>query len=128
MNWAQLMRNPRGTGRVYTRAEIRKLEQAAYERGLNKHEEQYAPERLPDGSVIQMMTEKERREEAEQLLEEAREYIGTLSQELEKGREEGYLKALEQSIKAVEATPSSTGRKQILAMLNEQLTARKGGQ
>lgn len=30
MNWAQLIRNPRGTGRVYTRAEIRKLEQAAY--------------------------------------------------------------------------------------------------
>lgn len=115
MSWAQLMRNPRGTGRVYSRAEIRELEQKARADGYAKAREESSVE-------MQALTKAWREKD---LLVEG---IGQLEEKAAEAHEEGYLKALEETIKAVEATPSSTGRKQILAMLNEQLAARKGGE
>lgn len=103
MSWTQMMGINRTTGRVYTRAEIRELEKAAHEAGLEVGR--------------QALREYKEREPQTDSGEADR---------IRQARAEGYIEALEQAAAAVEATPPQTGRKQILHMLNEQLDARKG--
>jgi hypothetical protein len=85
----------------------------------------YAPEVLPDGSVIQMMTEKERREEVEGWLEEARERIRELEGEAAKSHAEGYVAGLHHAWKLVDAMDGRARKGQVRAMLEEEIAKSK---
>jgi len=85
----------------------------------------YAPEVLPDGSVIQMMTEKERREEVEEWLEEARERIRELEGEAAKNHDEGYVAGLRHAWKLVDALDGRPGKNQIRDMLEAEMNRKK---
>jgi hypothetical protein len=94
-----------------------------------KRYDPYEPEVLPDGSVIQMMTEKERREEVEEWLEEARDRIRELEGEVAETRAEryteGYVAGLHHAWKLVDAMDGRARKGQIRTMLEEEITKAK---
>jgi hypothetical protein len=102
VSWTQMMGINRTTGRVYTRAEIRELEKAAHEAGLEVGRQ-----------ALRAYKEQESQPDLEGLRKQA--------------RAEGYAAGLSHAWRIVDALDGRPGKNQIRDLLEAELHKVKGG-